>query len=127
MIKVIRADLLISFKFLKVFSILQFLFLRKGPLTVGASYVCGFIKSDSSLETPNLQFHVSPASTDLLGKSSLHKFPAFTPTITNVRPTSRGSIEIKSSDTRTSPKIKINNVIPRTSINILDKLLRLEG
>ena len=46
--------------------------------------------------------------TDLLGKSTLHNFPAFTPTITNVRPTSRGSIELKSPDTRVSPKIKMN-------------------
>ena len=104
---------------------LQFLFLRKGPLTVGASYVCGFIKSDSSLETPNLQFHVSPASTDLLGKSSLHKFPAFTPTITNVRPTSRGSIEIKSSDTRTSPKIKMNYLSTDEDREIAGKSIKI--
>ena len=87
---------------------LKFLFLRKGPLAIGASYLCGFIKSDSYLETPNLQFHVSPASTDYLGKSNLHNFPAFTPTITNIKPTSRGSIEIKSPDTRISPKIIMN-------------------
>ncbi len=92
----------------KLITGLQFFLFRKGPLTVGASYVCGFIKSDSHLETPNLQFHISPASTDLLGKSSLHRFPGFTPTITNVRPTSRGSIELKSPDTRVSPKIKMN-------------------
>jgi len=87
---------------------LKFLLLRKGPLAIGASYLCGFIKSDSHLETPNLQFHVSPASTDYLGKSNLHNFPAFTPTITNIKPTSRGSIEIKSPDTRISPKIIMN-------------------
>jgi choline dehydrogenase len=51
---------------------------------------------------------VSPASTDYLGKSNLHNFPAFTPTITNIKPTSRGSIEIKSPDTRISPKIIMN-------------------
>jgi len=87
---------------------LKFLILRKGPLAIGASYLCGFVKSDSHLDTPNLQFHVSPASTDYLGKSNLHNFPAFTPTITNIKPTSRGSIEIKSSDTRISPKIIMN-------------------
>ena len=57
----------------KIKSGLQFFLFRKGPLTVGASYVCGFIKSDPILETPNLQFHISPASTDLLGKSSFCK------------------------------------------------------
>ena len=87
---------------------IKFFLFKKGPLAVGASYLCGFIKSDKHLETPNLQFHVSPASTDFLGKTTLHNFPAFTPTITNLRPTSRGSVEIKSSDTRISPRIQMN-------------------
>ena len=55
-----------------------------------------------------MQFHVSPASTDFLGKTTLHNFPAFTPTILNLRPTSRGTIEIKSPDTRIAPKIQMN-------------------
>ena len=109
---------------------LNYFIYRKGPLTVGASYLCGFIKSDSYLENPNLQFHISPASTDLLGKAELHKFPAFTPTITNVRPTSRGTIEIKSSDTRIYPKIKMNYLstyedreIAAKSIKIVRKIV----
>ncbi len=92
----------------KMITGLKFFLFKKGPLTVGASYLCGFIKSDKHLETPNLQFHVSPASTDLLGKASLHNFSAFTPTILNLRPTSRGKIEIKSPDTRIPPKIQMN-------------------
>jgi len=87
---------------------IKFFIFKKGPLAVGASYLCGFIKSDDHLETPNLQFHVSPASTDFLGKTTLHNFPAFTPTIVNLRPTSRGKIEIKSPDTRIAPKIQMN-------------------
>ncbi len=87
---------------------IKFFLFKKGPLAVGASYLCGFIKSDNYLETPNLQFHVSPASTDFLGKTTLHNFPAFTPTIVNLRPTSRGKIEIKSPDTRIAPKIQMN-------------------
>ena len=92
----------------KILTGLQFFLFRKGPLAVGASYVCGFVKSDPHLETPNLQFHVSPASTDFLGKTTLHNFPAFTPTITNLRPTSRGTVEIQSPDTRIVPKIQMN-------------------
>ena len=92
----------------KMITGIKFFLFKKGPLAVGASYLCGFIKSDKHLETPNLQFHVSPASTDFLGKTTLHNFPAFTPTITNLRPTSRGSVEIKSSDTRISPRIQMN-------------------
>ena len=109
----------------KIFTGLKFFLTRTGPLTVGASYLCGFVKSDPHLETPNLQFHVSPASTDLLGKSSLHKFPAFTPTITNVRPTSRGSIEIKSSDTRIPPKIKMNYLSTDEDREIAGKSLKI--
>ena len=104
---------------------LKYLLFRKGPLTVGASYLCGFVKSDPHLATPNLQFHVSPASTDVLGKGSLHKFTAFTPSITNVRPTSRGSIELKSSDTRVSPKIKMNYLSTDEDREIAGKALKL--
>ena len=114
----------------RILSALNFLIYRKGPLTVGASYLCGFIKSDSHLEYPNLQFHISPASTDLLGKAKLHKFPAFTPTITNIKPTSRGSVELQSQDTRVNPKIKMNylsteedRVIAAKSIRIVRKII----
>jgi choline dehydrogenase len=103
----------------------NFFLFRKGPLAVGASYLCGFIKSDPHLETPNLQFHISPASTDFLGKSSLHKFPAFTPTISNVRPTSRGSIELKSPDTRVSPKIKMNYLSTQDDRDVAAKALKI--
>jgi len=75
---------------------------------MGASQLCGFAKSDSSRETPNLQFHVQPISTDKLGGSSLHNFSAFTPTVANIRPTSRGEINIISKDSRKNPKIKMN-------------------
>ena len=87
---------------------LEYVFLRKGPMTMGASQLCGFAKSDSTRETPNLQFHIQPISTDKLGGSKLHDFNAFTPTVANVRPTSRGEINIISSDSRDNPKIKMN-------------------
>ena len=104
---------------------LNYLIYKKGPLTVGASYLCGFIKSDSYLENPNLQFHISPASTDLLGKVDLHKFPAFTPTITNIQPTSRGSVEIKSSDTRIYPQIKMNYLSTDEDREIAGKSIKI--
>ncbi len=104
---------------------LNYIIYKKGPLTVGASYLCGFIKSDSYLENPNLQFHISPASTDLLGKADLHKFPAFTPTITNIQPTSRGSVEIKSSDTRIYPQIKMNYLSTDEDREIAGKSIKI--
>jgi len=87
---------------------MKYAFYRKGPMTMGASQLCGFAKSDSSRATPNLQFHIQPISTDKLGGSSLHNFHAFTPTVANIRPTSRGEVNIKSSDTREDPLIKMN-------------------
>ena len=87
---------------------LEYLLNQSGPVTMGASQVCGFVKSDPSRATPNLQFHVSPVSTDILGVTPMHDFEGITPTIANVRPTSRGEINIVSSDSRIYPKIKMN-------------------
>ncbi len=87
---------------------LEYLFKQSGPMTMGASQVCGFAKSDSSKETPNLQFHVQPISTDILGASKLHDFDGITPTVANIRPSSRGEISIVSNDSRVNPKIKMN-------------------
>ena len=87
---------------------LEYIFNQSGPMTMGASQVCGFAKSDTSRATPNLQFHVQPISTDILGASKLHDFHGITPTVANIRPTSRGEINIVSSDSRVYPKIKMN-------------------
>jgi len=87
---------------------MEYIFFRKGPMTMGASQLCGFAKSDLSRNTPNLQFHIQPISTDKLGGANLHNFDAFTPTVANIRPTSRGEVYISSADTRDNPKIKMN-------------------
>jgi choline dehydrogenase len=87
---------------------LEYIFNQSGPMTMGASQVCGFAKSDSSRATPNLQFHVQPISTDILGASKLHDFDGITPTVANIRPTSRGEVNIVSNDSRIYPKIKMN-------------------
>ncbi|MDA7572828.1 GMC family oxidoreductase N-terminal domain-containing protein [Candidatus Pelagibacter sp.] len=87
---------------------MEYVFFRKGPMTMGASQLCGFAKSDPTKATPNLQFHVQPISTDKLGGSNLHDFAAFTPTVANIRPTSRGEINIVNKDSRENPKIKMN-------------------
>ena len=87
---------------------MEYILFRKGPMTMGASQLCGFAKSDPSRETPNLQFHIQPISTDKLGGAKLHDFHAFTPTVANIRPTSRGEINIVSTDSRDNPKIKMN-------------------
>ena len=104
---------------------LEYIFNQSGPMTMGASQVCGFIKSDSSRETPNLQFHVQPISTDVLGASKMHDFDGITPTIANIRPTSRGEINIISKDSRDNPKIKMNYLSTQDDRDVAAKALKI--
>jgi choline dehydrogenase len=66
-----------------------------------------FTKSDDSRETPNLQYHVQPLSLDKFGEP-LHRFPAITASVCNLRPDSRGHIRINSLDPRAKPSIRPN-------------------
>jgi len=104
---------------------MEYVFLRRGPMTMGASLLCGFAKSDASRTTPNLQFHVQPISTDKLGGSNLHNFAAFTPTVANIRPTSKGEINIISKDSRENPKIKMNYLSSTEDREVAAKGLKL--
>jgi len=87
---------------------LEYVFNRSGPMTMGASQMCMFAKSDPSLELPDLQWHVQPMSMDTLGATKNHDFHAFTPTVSNIRPTSRGHVNIVDQDTRIYAKVKLN-------------------
>ena len=104
---------------------LEYILFRKGPMTMGASQLCGFAKSDLSRETPNLQFHIQPISTDKLGGSALHDFDGFTPTVANIRPTSRGEVNISSADTRENPLIKMNYLSTQEDRDVAAKGLKL--
>jgi choline dehydrogenase len=86
---------------------LQYLLTRRGPMTMAPSQLGAFVKSDPSRETPNLQYHVQPLSLPKFG-DPLDPFPAFTASVANVRPTSRGSVRIKSPDPEAHPEIKPN-------------------
>ena len=86
---------------------LEYAFYRTGPLTMAPSQLGAFVKSDPAQLTPNLEFHVQPLSLDKFG-DPLHPFPAFTASVCNLRPASRGHIRIKSPDPRASPAITLN-------------------
>jgi choline dehydrogenase-like flavoprotein len=86
---------------------MQYLLTRRGPMTMAPSQLGAFIKSDPSRETPDLQYHVQPLSLPKFG-DPLDPFPAFTASVANVRPTSRGSVRIVSPDPRAHPEIKPN-------------------
>ena len=86
---------------------LQYIFNRTGPLTLAASQVAIFTKSDPSVERPDIQFHMQPLSADKPG-DGVHPFSAFTASVCQLRPHSRGHIEIKSRDPLDHPEIHPN-------------------
>jgi choline dehydrogenase len=86
---------------------LEYLFRRTGPLTMPPSQLGAFAKSDPSQPTANIEWHVQPLSLDRFGEP-LHPFPAITPSVCNLRPTSRGWVRIRSPDAATYPEIKLN-------------------
>ena len=85
----------------------QYALYRTGPLSMAPSQRGAFVKSDPSQATPNLQYHVQALSLGKFG-DPLHTFPAFTASVCNLRPTSRGHIRIKSADWRAHPAITLN-------------------
>ena len=84
---------------------LEYFLFKRGPMTMAPSQLGGFAKSDKNKETPNLQYHIQPLSTEKLG-DPLHPFEAFTASVCNLRPESRGHVHIKTQDSREPPKIQ---------------------
>ncbi|MBV9558663.1 MAG: GMC family oxidoreductase N-terminal domain-containing protein, partial [Pseudolabrys sp.] len=80
---------------------------RRGPLTMAPSQLGAFTKSDPSKDRADLQYHIQPLSLDKFG-DPLHPFPAFTASVANVRPTSRGMLKLKSADPNDAPLIDPN-------------------
>ncbi|MGO4386513.1 GMC family oxidoreductase [Microvirga sp. 2YAF29] len=86
---------------------LEYALFRKGPLTMAPSQLGAFTRSSPDYATPNLQFHIQPLSLDKFGEDP-HPFPAFTASVCNLRPTSRGTVAIRSSDPADAPFIRPN-------------------
>ena len=70
---------------------LQYLVQRRGPMTMAPSQLGAFARSSTDYATANLEFHIQPLSLDTFG-DALHRFPAFTASVCNLRPSSRGSV-----------------------------------
>lgn len=85
----------------------QFALLRRGPLTMAPSQLGLFTRSSPEHDRANLEFHVQPLSLDRFGEP-LHRFPAVTVAACNLRPTSRGSVSLRSSDAAAAPRIAPN-------------------
>lgn len=80
---------------------------RRGPMTMAASLAVGFMKTRPEVETPDIQFHVQPWSADSPGEG-VHPFSAFTMSVCQLRPESRGTIRLKSADPAAYPAIHPN-------------------
>jgi choline dehydrogenase len=85
----------------------QYLLLRSGPLTMPPSTLGAFAKSEPALTSPDLEWHVQPLSLPKFG-DPLHPYAAITPSVCNLRPTSRGHVRMADADPLTHPKIFCN-------------------
>jgi choline dehydrogenase len=86
---------------------IEYLLFKTGPLTMPPSQLGAFARSEPTQRTPDIEWHVQPLSLDKFG-DSLHPFPAITPSVCNLRPTSRGAVRIRSADPLAAPEIRLN-------------------
>ncbi len=84
---------------------LEYALLRRGPMSMAPSHMGAFARTSPDHATPNVQFHVQPLSLDRFGEP-LHRFPAITISVCNLRPSSRGSIHGGSPDPAAAPLIQ---------------------
>ncbi len=101
----------------------EYFLLRSGPLTMPPSQLGAFARSDPSQPTPNIEWHVQPLSLDKFG-DPLHTFPAITPSVCNLRPTSRGWVRITSPDPEAHPEIKLNYLSTEEDRNVTAEGMR---
>ena len=85
----------------------QYLWRRSGPMSMAPSQLGAFTRSRPGLRWPNIEFHVQPLSLDAFGEP-LHRFDAFTASVCNLNPGSRGHVRIRSADPRDAPRIQAN-------------------
>ena len=86
---------------------IEYALFQSGPMSMAPSQLGAFTRSDPSQPSPNLQYHVQPLSLEKFG-DPLHAFPAFTASICNLQPTSRGHVRIGSGSANDAPKITAN-------------------
>ena len=102
----------------------EYVLFRRGPLTMAPSQLGLFTRSDVKQERPNLQYHVQPLSLDRFGEP-LHRFPAFTASVANLRPTSRGRVRLHSRDPAAAPAINPNYLSTEEDRRVAAEAIRL--
>jgi choline dehydrogenase len=86
---------------------LEYALFQSGPMSMAPSQLGAFAKTDPAFATPNVEYHVQPLSLDKFGEP-LHSFPAFTASVCNLRPESRGHVRIASPAPSAKPIIRPN-------------------
>ncbi len=86
---------------------LQYLLKKNGPLTTVPAPLGMMLRSDQAQPSPDLFFQVQPWSQEFAG-APLDSFPAFTVSVSNLNATSRGRVQITSSDITLPPAITSN-------------------
>ncbi|TKA96099.1 FAD-binding protein [Cereibacter changlensis] len=103
---------------------LEYALFRSGPMTMAASLVFGFMKTRPGLATPDIQFHIQPWSADSPGEG-VHPFSAFTQSVCQLRPESRGRIRLRSADPMQHPLIEPNYLATRSDQDTLVAGIRM--
>ena len=103
---------------------LEYAFKRSGPMSMAPSQLGAFTRSDATRAHPNLQYHVQPLSLDAFGQP-LHRFNAFTASVCNLNPTSRGAVQIRSSRSADAPSIAPQYLSTEADRSIAADSLRL--
>lgn len=102
----------------------EYLLHRSGPLSMAPSQLGAFTRSRPELAHPNLQYHVQPLSLDAFG-DPLHPFPAFTASVCNLNPTSRGTVHVQSPSFEDAPIISPNYLSTEEDRRVAVESLRL--
>ena len=103
---------------------LQYLVSRSGPLAMAPSQLGAFARSGPEQPTANLEYHVQPLSLERFGEP-LHSFPAFTASVCDLRPQSRGSVAIRDAHPGSAPLIRPNYLSHETDLQVAADAIRL--
>nr|WP_315494299.1 GMC family oxidoreductase N-terminal domain-containing protein [uncultured Rhodoferax sp.] len=103
---------------------LEYTLKRSGPMSMAPSQLGAFTRSDASQPHPNLEYHVQPLSLDAFGQP-LHTFNAFTASVCNLNPTSRGTVQIKTAEFKDAPAIAPNYLSTEADRKIAADSLRV--
>ena len=103
---------------------LRYLYNRSGPLSMAPSQLGAFARSGPEQTSANLEYHVQPLSLERFGEP-LHAFPAFTASVCDLRPQSRGRIDIRSADPQQAPLIQPNYLSHPEDLRVAADAIRL--